>query len=251
MNRRSGDTVFEPPASQQLAELVDLACASMEGGHAHPAVGAAWIHVALAAIHPFRDGNGRTSRVAASLAMYRGGFRLPEFTSLEEWWGRHLEDYYASFDSLGTTFDPNRDVTSFLRSHIEAQVHQVRALDLRERVQRQLWLALEQTILDAGLDARVTNAVWDGFFGRDVTPRYYRPLADVSVATATNDLAGAVAAGLLRPQGNGRSRRYRSGPRLYAATARALGLGDRGLPDAEVERSWIVGELTKRVSDTR
>jgi Fic family protein len=45
--------------------------------------------VAVAAIHPFRDGNGRVARVVASLAMYRGGFNLPEFTSLEEWWGRH------------------------------------------------------------------------------------------------------------------------------------------------------------------
>lgn len=248
INNRSGDVVFEPPDPERVPELVDQACASMESGHTHPAIAAAWIHVALAAIHPFRDGNGRASRVVATLTLYRGGFKLPEFTSLEEWWGRHLDDYYGSFGALGTVFDPDRDVTGFLLSHVGAQLHQVRALDLRERVQRQIWLALEQAVVDGDLEARVTNAAWDAFFGRDVTPRYYRPLADVSTATATNDLAAAVAAGLLRPEGDGRSRRYLAGPRLYSAIAQVLGLGARGELDPELGRAWIIGELTTRAS---
>ena len=244
----SGEVVFEPPDPERVPELVDQACASMESGHTHPAIAGAWIHVALAAIHPFRDGNGRASRGVASLAMYRGGFKLPEFTSLEEWWGRHLDDYYGSFGDLGSSFDPDRDVTGFLLSHVRAQLHQVRALDLRERVQRQIWLALEQAVVDADLEARVTNAAWDAFFGRDVTPRYYRPLTDVSAATATNDLAGAVAAGLLRPDGAGRARRYLSGPRLYSAIAQELGLSSRGELHPTVGQAWIIGELTTRAS---
>lgn len=67
------------------------------------------------------DGNGRVARVAASLAMYRGGFKLPEFTSLEEWWGRHRADYYAAFRCLGDIFNPTADITPFLRAHMEAQ----------------------------------------------------------------------------------------------------------------------------------
>ena len=100
--------------------------------------------LAGAAIHPFRDGNGRVARVVASLAMYRGGFKLPEFTSLEEWWGRHRTDYYRAFHCLGETFDRGADVTPFIRAHMEAQLHQVRALDLRERVQQRIWTAVEE-----------------------------------------------------------------------------------------------------------
>lgn len=248
VNSSTGELVFEPPDQGAVPELVDRACALMEDGHPHPAIAAAWIHIALAAIHPFKDGNGRAARVAASLTMYRGGFKLPEFTSLEEWWGRHLSDYYASFAPLGEAFDPERDVTRFLMAHVKAQLSQVRALDLRERVQRQIWLAIEQAMTDADLEARVTNAAWDAFFGRDVTPRYYRPLADVSAATATTDLAAAVAAGLLRPEGKGRSRRYLPGPRLYATIAQGLGLPDRGQLDEDSGRALIVGELTKRAS---
>ena len=129
-----------------------------------------------------------------------------------------------------------------------AQLKQVRALDLRERTERQIWLAVEQAVADAGLQPRVTNAAWDAFFGREVTPRYYRPLADVSAATATNDLAAAVAAGLLRPVGRGRSRKYEAGPRLYSSLASVLGLGERRAIDAAQGRAWIVGAMTKRAS---
>ncbi len=249
VDNRTGELVFQPPQSEEVPHLADDACSRTEEGHAHPAMGAAWIHVAIAAIHPFRDGNGRASRVVASLAMYRGGFKLPEFTSLEEWWGRHLSEYYSAFRCLGESFDPTADVTPFIEAHLRAQVSQVRALDLRERVQQRIWTAVEEAVEAAGLESRVANAVWDAFFGREVTPRYYRPLADVSQATATTDLAAAVAAGLIRPEGKARSRRYLAGGNLYPMIGSALGLGVNESGDAA--RAVIIGELTKRVAAGR
>jgi len=151
VDHRAGQLVFQPPPAGEVPALVDAACSVIEQGREHPAIAAAWIHVAVAAIHPFQDGNGRASRVLASLAMYRGGFKLPEFTSLEEWWGRHLSDYYAAFRCLGEAFDHDTDVTPFVRAHMEAQLHQVRALDLRERVQHRIWTAVEEAVTAAGL----------------------------------------------------------------------------------------------------
>ena len=249
VDNRTGELRFQPPPAADVPGLVDRACARMQEGLDHPAIAAAWIHAAVAAIHPFEDGNGRASRVLASLAMYRGAFKLPEFTSLEEWWGRHLSDYYAAFRCLGETFDPAGDITPFIRAHMEAQLHQVRALDLRERVQQRIWTAVEEAVAAAGLEPRVANAVWDVFFGRSVTPRYYRPLADVSPATATTDLAAAVAAGLLRPHGKARSRRYLAGDNLYTRIGTALGVPVDA--PGEPGRAIIIGELTKRITSER
>src|SRR5919201_2402442 len=134
----TGEPLFEPPSDGQVPELVSRACDQMRDWKIHPALQSAWIHVASAAIHPFKDGNGRTSRVLASLAMYRGGFRRPEFCSLEEWWGRHRADYYAAFRCLGRTWNESADVTPFIAVHVSAQLSQVRALDLREQVNRQV-----------------------------------------------------------------------------------------------------------------
>lgn len=40
---------------------------------AHPVLQAAYVHYALVQVHPFADGNGRASRAAASIYLYRGG----------------------------------------------------------------------------------------------------------------------------------------------------------------------------------
>jgi Fic family protein len=240
----TGEVVFTPPDPEQVPTLIDEAMERMEVGHPHPAIGSAWVHLAIAAIHPFRDGNGRSARISASMAMLRGGFKLPEFTSLEEWWGRHLHDYYAAFKSLGTVFEPKTDATAFIRNHVEAQLHQVRALDLRERTQRQIWFVIEEAVEDAGLDGRVANAVWEGFFGRDVTSRYYRELADVGEVTAATDLKGAVAAGFLAAAGAGRARHYITGRDLYRLIGRRfeIEIADSGEP----ARSQLVGTLMQR-----
>lgn len=245
LNRSTGEQVFLPPQGEEVRVLVEQASARMEEGHPHAAVAAAWIHVAVAAIHPFRDGNGRCARILASLVMYREGLKRPEFTSLEEWWGRHLDDYYRSFDCLGTEFDRNADVTPFIRGHIEAQLHQVRALDVTLRAQQQIWTAVEASAEDASLDRRLANALWDAFFGRDVTAGYYRALADVSPATATNDLRTAVASGLLRAVGQRRGRRYLAAEKLYGSIAGAL-LVDIDTPDSAKDR--IIGELSRRLT---
>lgn len=245
VNTATGAVVFTPPDWQVVPVLVDEACGQLGEGLWHPALAAGWVHAAIAMIHPFIDGNGRIARVLASLAMYRGGFKRPEFTSLEEWWGRHLSDYYESFRHLGTSFDASADVTAFLRSHLEAQLHQIRALEMRESIEERIWMAVEEVVTDAGLQPRVANAAWDAFFGREVTPRYYRPLADVSVASATNDLAGSVAARVLRPEGQGRARRYLAGSELFARVGEVLGIDD--VPEDEASaRQMIVRVLTER-----
>lgn len=66
-----GSVVFAPPDAERLSTLVATLCHTAETADWHPAVASAWLHVGLAAVHPFRDGNGRTARVIASLAMYR------------------------------------------------------------------------------------------------------------------------------------------------------------------------------------
>jgi Fic family protein len=237
----SGDVVFETPDHEAVPALVDEACAQIDGSAWHPAIAAAWLHVAIAAIHPFRDGNGRTARVLASLAMYRGGFRHPAFTSLEEWWGRHPSHHYAAFSCLGSSFDADADVTPFITTHVRAQVAQVRELAVRQQRDGLLWIALENLLDELTLPPRLANALYDSVFGRDVTTGYYRDLADTSPATARNDLSAARAAGLLASEGRTRGRRYLPGARLLPLLAEAI-----GAPEAS-ERA-IAATLARRAA---
>lgn len=242
-NDRSGAVVFEPPQHELVPGLVDEMCSTIQHAGWHPALAASWIHIATAAIHPFQDGNGRTARVLASLAMYRGGFRHPAFTSLEEWWGRHPLSYYESFECLGRVFNPAADVTPFVTAHLQAQLSQVLALALRQRTEGRLWTTLENLLEEADLPPRLATALYDSFFGREVTTGYYRDLIQASPATARNDLVAASAADLLKGEGRTRGRRYLPGPRLLPAIAKRLG----GL---EPNRDAVIEDLVRRAADT-
>ena len=175
--------------------------------------------------------------------MYRGGFRHPAFTNLEEWWGRHPHSYYEAFACLGDSFDRDVDVTPFVAAHLKAQLSQVYALALRQRTDGRLWTILENALEERGLPARLANALYDSFFGRDVTTGYYRDLIDASQATARNDLVAAVAAGLLRAEGRTRGRRYLAGPQLMLAIAQQMG-------GVEPDQSAILVDLVRRTADT-
>jgi Fic family protein len=226
--------VYLPPSPESVPELVGELAGSLRAVDLAAPVTAALVHVRLAGIHPFSDGNGRTARILSSLAMHRGGFVRPEFTSLEEWWGRHREDYYAAFACLGTAWDPRTDVTPFVEAHVRAQTCQVEALSLRLAVERRLWLVLEELVRhDLRADPRMANALYDAVLAREVTNRYYRDLADVSVPTATNDLVRMNAGGLLRALGAGRTRRYVAGPRLIPLVAQFAGLPESIVDPAE------------------
>jgi Fic family protein len=217
--------LFLPPPPDSVPGLMaDLGTWLTETGEVATPVRAAAAHIRMAAIHPFRDGNGRTARVMSSLVMYRDGFRRQEFTSLEEWWGRHRREYYDAFECLGREWDERADITMFIETHLRAQVTQVEALSLRRAAERAVWTVLEDLADEIGRDPRVGHALFDAFMGREVTNRYYRGMAGVSAVTAAADLSALLAAGLVERHGGGRSTWYVGTWDLVSRIARGAGL---------------------------
>jgi len=191
----SGAVVFEPPRHQLIASLVDEMCDTVREADWHPALTAAWIHVATAAVHPFKDGNGRTGRLLASLAMYRGGFRQPAFASLEEWWGQHPQTYNDAFACLGRKFDPGADVTSFVAAHIHAQLNQVIAGAVAQHTEYAWSTAAEDVVEESGLPSSLAGVSYERHLAPSVTadydqdPRVHRRLIATRAAAC---LAGGI-----------------------------------------------------------
>ena len=241
--------VYTPPDTDLVAGLVVALAQWLTGSTkmAAPVV-AALAHVQLAGIHPFADGNGRTARILASLVMFRRGFTLPEFTSLEEWWGSHRDEYYAAFGCLGERWDSSTDVSPFVEAHVGAQRAQVETLALKQGTERVIWTVLEDAMVeDMNGYPRMTDALFDAFFGRDVTNRYYRGLADVSSVTASHDLSKMVASGLLKAEGAGRSTTYRGTARLAATVGSAMRMEiDETVPLEDI-RPALVAKIAEKL----
>ncbi len=250
----AGSVIYTAPMAVLVPELVDELCEwlNRSGEFSAPVV-AALAHAAVAGIHPFSDGNGRTARILATLAMARGSYTPPEFTSLEEWWGAHLSSYYGSFASLDTQWTPSANVTRFVATHVRAQRRQVAALTERLAVERNIWTALEDIVAeDVGLPPRATEALFDAFLGRVITNRYYRCVVGASVATATNDLVALETTGLLQAIGEGRGRSYTGTFKLIAAVAAAAGAPVLAWPEASLDeqRAVVLEDLLVQVAGT-
>lgn len=243
-----GRIVYTPPPADEVPPRVGELVSWLKGVTGVPVpIIAALAHARIAGIHPFADGNGRTARILTSLVMFRGGFRLPEFTSLEEWWGAHLSDYYKAFACLGDVWKPDVDITPFVAAHVRAQRVQVESLSLRHASEREIWTILEDlAVEDLGGTPRMADALYDAFFGRDVTNRYYRGLSDVTAATAASDLGRLTAAGMLSTKGAGRSTLYIGTERLAETVAQAAGLPP-GEGPLEKRRSAIVAAIASRL----
>src|SRR5262249_28795511 len=68
---------------------------ALDQEHVPPLVAVAALVFDFLCIHPFRDGNGRVSRLLTVLALYHHGFEVGRYISLERLIEESKEDYYA------------------------------------------------------------------------------------------------------------------------------------------------------------
>jgi Fic family protein len=89
---------FVPTAAKDTPRAVETLCRNC--GQAYrdqlmpPLLVTATFVFDLFCIHPFRDGNGRVSRLVATLLLQTGGFQVARYVSLERLIEESKEDYY-------------------------------------------------------------------------------------------------------------------------------------------------------------
>jgi len=101
-NAATGEVVYMPPEAADvpalMADLVAWLARAEEEGVPVPVI-AGLAHYQFVTIHPFYDGNGRTARALATLILYRHGYDLGRFYSLEEVYAQDLAAYYAALQT--------------------------------------------------------------------------------------------------------------------------------------------------------
>ena len=77
------------------------------GAALDPIVRAVVAHFLLVSIHPFGDGNGRTSRGVESFLLYKAGVNARGFYSLANYYYRNRSDYVALLNHVRFVSDPD------------------------------------------------------------------------------------------------------------------------------------------------
>ncbi len=211
-----GPPAYVGPPAEEVPQLMREVVDWLDRGDpdAHLVVRAAMAHLHLVSVHPFRDGNGRISRILQSLVLARGGLLAPEFISIEEYLGHNTAAYYAMLQATqGGTYRPDRDTAPWVRFCVAAHIEQarLRLRQLSEAAAR--WAYLEALVARRGWPDRLVIALEQSLFqGTDRSS--YIAEADVSAPTASADLRRLLDAGLIIRQGRGRTTRYVAGDDL-------------------------------------
>lgn len=93
---------FHPVSSAEtpagMRELVEMWAACMKERWVHPLILAAAFNLDFLCIHPFRDGNGRVSRLLLLLELYHLGFEVGRYISVERIIEENKERYYETLE---------------------------------------------------------------------------------------------------------------------------------------------------------
>lgn len=120
----TGTIVYMPPESNDVPGLMrNLVLWIKENQNLPCPIVAGIVHYQFATIHPYYDGNGRTSRLLTTLILHLGGYDLKGLYSLEEYYAKNLLRYYHAI-SVGPSHNyyfgrAESDITDWLEYFIE------------------------------------------------------------------------------------------------------------------------------------
>ncbi|MFV1976362.1 MAG: Fic family protein [Candidatus Scalindua sp.] len=89
-------TVSAENTHQVTKELVSLFGELAKNKTVHPLLSIAACNLDFLCIHPFRDGNGRVSRLLLLLQLYHAGYEVGRYISIERLIEEHKERYYET-----------------------------------------------------------------------------------------------------------------------------------------------------------
>ncbi|MGN6586976.1 MAG: Fic family protein [Solirubrobacterales bacterium] len=205
-----GSLEYRGPDAAEVPALMAEVVASLQQAKpkADVVVRAAMAHLNVISVHPFRDGNGRISRIVQSLVLALEGARAPEFFSIEEYLGNHTQDYYAALREVQAgSYQPRRGATSWVEFCLEAHIVQARQRLAQIEAAAARWSSLERLAEERGWPDRLVIALEQALSTRTDRTRYGRE-AGISSVTASTDLRRLVDAGLLRRHGRGPTTGY-------------------------------------------
>lgn len=218
------EIVYEAPPAEVVPQLMAALITSLNDTSLPRVVHAAMAHLNLVMIHPFSDGNGRMARCLQTLVLARSGVIEQQFCSIEEWLGRHTNEYYEVLSATGQgAWHPENDTRPWIRLNLKAHFQQAELLRVRAERTSAIWGELEEMIGERSLPERAIYALFDATVGFRVRNATYRRAADVSEQVASRDLKAMLDTGLLIAKGEARGRSYSRGTPLFDLWAKTRG----------------------------
>jgi len=194
---------FIPPDYKDVSPLMDKLVGHINSniGKVDPILLAGLFHKQFVIIHPFMDGNGRTTRLITTALLGSSGLDLFEIFSLENYYNRNVKKYFHHVGLVGDYYEleSSIDFTTWLEYFADG------LLDELKRVQKTLPefvrpLRLEQHHQD------ILNYIKKH---GSINQREYAKISTRSLAARKQDFQKLIKLDLIRPEGRGRAMFYK------------------------------------------
>lgn len=150
-------------------------------------------------IHPFRDGNGRISRLLSLLLLYKNGFDVGKYISFEEQINNRKGNYYAALKASSEGWHSNEsDYSFFIMEFLTTLYMCYKELDKRFAV-----IGSKKITKQSRVEATVLNSLTP-ISKSDIA----KILPDISVTTIESVLGQMISNNQIRKIGSGRATRY-------------------------------------------
>jgi len=112
-NPATGKVVYLPPDADTVEELITdlITYVNSNTSSVNPLILAGIFHKQMVIIHPFMDGNGRTTRLATKVLLAKMGLSIFNLFSFENYYNRDVSKYfqmvgeYGDYNELSRTID--------------------------------------------------------------------------------------------------------------------------------------------------
>ena len=112
VNAATGKIVYMPPPAHDVPILMrELVEWLNRESDVHPVLASGIAQFQLVHIHPFLDGNGRTSRLLSMLCLYRTGYDFKRLFTISEYYDRNRAAFYRALQGVR---EQGMDLTGWL-----------------------------------------------------------------------------------------------------------------------------------------
>lgn len=201
---RSGNIVYIPPDVEKVPALITnlITFINDNSQKIDPLILAGIFHKQMVIIHPFMDGNGRTTRLATKVLLAKMGLNTFNLFSFENYYNQNVTKYFQMVGEYGDYNDlvTKIDFTSWLEYFTGG------IIDELLRVTKLLpgMGATPETRLAPYHEAILKFIHQYGF----IYDKDYAKLTDRAKATRAKDLQKLIGLGLIERKGRGRSTYY-------------------------------------------
>ena len=203
-NSKTKEIIYTPPAPYGVPILMTELVEWLQHEKNIPPVLIAGIaQFQLVHIHPFVDGNGRTSRLLSTLCLYRDGYDFKKLFTISEYYDRNRQDYYHALQSVRNN---NMDLTSWLEYFTKALETQMQEIQYKGSIA----IKLDVLVLQHNLSERQKTAL-AGLFtlqGDFTINEYQSTCPNINKRSLQRDLSDLIKKGLIVQIGTKKGSHY-------------------------------------------